>query len=1284
MAESDQRLTKALEAHTRGDFATAEQAYSAFLRDVPENAQALYLLGTLRLQQGNHSLAESLLGRSLQLNPANAPARMNLGALLQQCGRHEEALVQFRAASELAPSNPELLNNIGFLLLRLREYEQAVAPLERALALRPGFPEAMNNLAGAYQSLGRDEQAEAIWIQALGLVPDHVEVMNSLGAFYSRRSRFDAARPLFERVVQLSPDFKEAWLNLGNLYSRLQLPVLAISAYQQVLGLDQKNADGLAGLGNMLRSVGRIGEGALYAHRLIAADPTGAAGWNLLGLCYLDGGFWESAAACFARESGTGAASPLMLTNLGLLMHNQNRLAEAIRYYDQALQVEPDAAVVHWNKAHALLALGDFDQGWVEYAWRFHQDGIGPHGFPEPEWQGESLDGKGILIHSEQGAGDVFQFMRYVPQVEQRGGRVIFRAWPQVLQLLAHTKDARAVEDQQAIELRYDVQIPLLTLPKVFKTSVDQVPAPIPYVQPNANLIQTWADRLGAVRGFRIGIVWAGNPAHKNDHKRSCALSHFGPLARLPGVSFFGLQKGRREVEAADPPEGMSFWDLGPELGDFADTAAVIANLDLVISVDTSVVHLAGAMGRPVWTLLAYNPDWRWMLDRDDSPWYPTMRLFRQKKPGDWLGLFAAVYQALKALLTECAPTRLDPMQSRSLSALVAYEKGEYEEAYAIYQEILLTGYAPRDLLFQIMYFGLESGRHDAARGLLENAVVDSSDAVVLRHCIARLLYACGSRDEAVNLCLLEEERAVPLYAGKHLGQILFDMGRYEEAERVWSTALSQNPDVGELHYLAGRALHGQGRIAEARDHYVEAVASWPWYSPAHNNLAVTQERLGERDEALINYQQAVRLDPLNEMAWGSLGRLLVDGVPDFAEACLERAVELKPGNWVTHYTLAQARFNLGRFESAVDGFSRVLEMRPGNVDAIVGKASTLWQLDRLDEAETCCRQALEYDPENVDAHMTLCWCLLPRGDYERGWAEYEWRLRQGEQPSFGRPRWDGSPLAGRKLLLHAEQGLGDTLQFVRFMQRFAQEHIMLAVQDSLVPLLRDTYGEKIISSNTAQEASLSFDFHLPLLSIPFALGLHEERDLVVPAPYLVVDGERRENWAHRLGHEAGLRVGIAWAGNPNHRDDAKRSTKLAQWDVLWGVSNVAFYSLQKGEAAAQLEDLPTGVPLIGLGEELHDFKDTAAVVEQLDLVIAVDTAVAHLAGALGKPVWVLLPHRPDWRWMQEREDCPWYSSMRLFRQARQGDWSSVFGQVRNELTRLSDEGRISATNEAQ
>ncbi len=361
--------------------------------------------------------------------------------------------------------------------------------------------------------------------------------------------------------------------------------------------------------------------------------------------------------ACFHQALRLCPEAADVHTNLGNALREQGRPAESLSCFQEAIRLKPDSIDAHWNRALAWLLLGDFENGWPEYEWRRQIKGFSIRSFPQPGWDGENLTGRTILLHAEQGLGDTLQFIRYASLVKERGGTVLFQCPPLLVRLLASCPGVdRLIPDGEALP-PFDVQAPLLSLPAMFHTTLATVPGKVPYLFPEPDLVNGWREKLSHHRGFKIGIVWQGNPRYRSDRYRSLPLTNFAPLGRLTGVELFSLQKGSGPEQVRALGDPFRIVDLADQLDDFAQTAAVMKYLDLIVTADTAVAHLAGSLGVPVWVLLRFAPDWRWLLHRPDSPWYPTMRLFRQERRGDWQPVIQAVTEAVKPLLaTQAGP----------------------------------------------------------------------------------------------------------------------------------------------------------------------------------------------------------------------------------------------------------------------------------------------------------------------------------------------------------------------------------------------------------------------------------------------------------------------------------------------------------------------------------------------------------------------------------------------------------------------------------------------------
>ena len=535
---------------------------------------------------------------------------------LHQKGDLAAAERSYRTILETEPVHVDVIFLLGTLQLQLGNLDTASTLLKEAILLKPEYAEAYNTLGGVLQNQGKFNEAEEIYRNGLTLKPDHAETYNNLGTLLKKQNRFDEAIANYKRAISIRPDYAEAYYNLANSYKEQGILDDALENYCKAIDFNPVYVEALNNLGVTLKEQGRLDEALAIYNRAIRLRPDYAEAHN----------------------------------NNGIVLQELGMLCEALKAFHKAIVSKPDYAEAHFNRSMALLLAGQFDEAWPEYEWRLRTKTYGLRTFQQSKWDGSPLDGRAILVHSEQGLGDTIQFVRYLPMIQSQGGRVIFECYPSLHHLLRKCAGIETiVERVPSGELTetFDVHVSLMSLPGIFGTRLETIPSQVPYITADPVLLTEWKNRLDNNDFFKVGLVWSGNPHNIRDHGRSCLLSNFACLAAIPGVAFYALQKGTASLEVLNPPEGMTIVNLDRELKDFADTAAVIASLDLVISVDTAVIHLAGAIGKAVWTLLPFAPDWRWLLEREDSPWYPSMRLFRQTYPGDWEGVMQRVRQVL-------------------------------------------------------------------------------------------------------------------------------------------------------------------------------------------------------------------------------------------------------------------------------------------------------------------------------------------------------------------------------------------------------------------------------------------------------------------------------------------------------------------------------------------------------------------------------------------------------------------------------------------------------------
>jgi tetratricopeptide (TPR) repeat protein len=645
-------VQQAAQFHTAGRFAEAEPLYRQALARSPANFDAVHLYGVLLSQTKRFEQAETFLRRALQIQPNSAVALSNLGNLLRDQGRPEEALPHLRRAVSLDPKLPAGQQNLGVVLNALEQGVEAEECFRRALTLQPDYPEALNSLGGVLRKAEKLEESAKCYRRALALRPNYAEAYTGLGATLHLQNKSDEALACCRRAVELRPDYPEGHNNLAMAFTALKKYEDAESEVRLALRLKPGYFDARSNLGSVLESLRRHEEAALEYRKAIQLKPKSSSGWMNLGSALRNLRRFDDAKDACRRAIELSPDSPMERYNLGVVHLDLCEIEQAIASFREAVALKPEMPLPHWGLALALLANGDLEQGWKEYEWRWDCTQFHPTrpSFTQPPWDGSALDGKTILLYCEQGMGDAIQFVRYASLLAERGARVIVQCQPSMRRLFATVPGVIATHSPPELLPEFDVHFPLLSLPRMIGTTLQNVPASVPYLFADAEKVEAWKQKLPPTAGrLKVGLVWAGNPEHQRDHDRSISLATLAPLADAGEVTFVSLQKGAAALQSPAPPAGMQLLDYTADLADFADTAGLIANLDLVISVDTSVAHLAAAMGKTVWTLLPFAPDWRWLLGRSDSPWYPTMRLFRQPSPGDWGSPIRALAEDLRA-----------------------------------------------------------------------------------------------------------------------------------------------------------------------------------------------------------------------------------------------------------------------------------------------------------------------------------------------------------------------------------------------------------------------------------------------------------------------------------------------------------------------------------------------------------------------------------------------------------------------------------------------------------
>ena len=706
-------LRQAIDFHQRGHLVQAQALYEGILEMQPRHFNALHLLGIISGQTKNWARAVELFDKAIDADPNQADAYSDRSVALKALKQWDAALASCEQAISIKGDHAEAHCNRGNVLYELKRWDEALASYERAVALRVDYPEAHYNRGvvlekfgrwdaalGSYERaiglkadyavahcnrgvvlerLKRQGEALASYERAIGLRGDYAQAYCNRGNVLSELKRWDEALASCERAIELKPDFAEAYCNRGNVLRDLKQLEASLVSYDRAITLRSDYVEAYSNRGVVLKELQQLDEALASCERAIGLRDDYAEAYCNCGIVLSELKRWDEALASYERAIELKPDFAEAYCNRGTAFYELNRSDAALADYNQAIMIRPDFTAAFCNRACTLLLRGDFENGWADLEWRWKNEQASNHekrNFRQPLWLGnESIAGKTILLHSEQGLGDTIQFCRYTRLLVDLGARVILETqYPLQRVLTSLTGVAQVVVRGDTLPA-FDYYCPLMSLPLAFKTSLSTVPAHVPYLRSDADKVLKWKHVLGEKRQFRVGLVWSGGfrPAQPEvwsvNRRRNIPLAKLAALQH-PEVEFYSLQKGQpAEAELADLVSqkwsGPRIIDHTKLLKDFSDTAALIEHLDLVISVDTSTAHLAGALGKPVWILNRFDSCWRWLLDRSDSPWYPTARLYRQQDAGDW----ESVIQKVIADLTQVVSLTSDSSNASTLAS---------------------------------------------------------------------------------------------------------------------------------------------------------------------------------------------------------------------------------------------------------------------------------------------------------------------------------------------------------------------------------------------------------------------------------------------------------------------------------------------------------------------------------------------------------------------------------------------------------------------------------------
>jgi len=847
---------------------------------------------------------------------------------------------------------------------------------------------------------GRLVEAEAVCRQILQGQPNTPEAEHLLGVIAHQNGKLGEAVEHVRRAVKIAPNVALFRANLGEMHRLAGRPKLAAAEARRAIEIDPNMVAAHSNLGVALYELKQYEDAAAAHRRAIAVKPDFYEAHSNLGNALHALKRFDEAVASYRVALNLNENYADAWANLGTTLHHAGEFDEAKAALRHAIALAPLHANAHSGLGILLLMHGDLGEGWDEYEWRLRSsERKGPR-FPEAPWEGESLAGRHIYVQAEQGFGDTLQFARYIPLLAARASKVTLRVHQQLTALLRESLPGIDVLGDRGDPAPYQCDAALVSLPRIFRTRLETIPAQVPYLRTPAKALARWQRKLAGLPGLKVGLVWAGNPDHANDMRRSLDLKRLAPILDVPGVSFVSLQVGPRAADLKSQ-RARKILDLSADLTDYVETAGAVCALDLVISVDTSVCHLVGALAMPVWVPLPWVTDWRWLIGREDNPWYPTMRLIRQKRGEDWAEILPRLARDLAAVVGgdtgPLMPFRAEgERRAARAAAIIAIEAAQPRAvASVVPAEIEPPTVTSGEMTAgQALLLAEQKRRHGFiadANDLVRRALAAEPDNADALHMLGIIAHQSGKLGEAIEHVrrAVELKPDAALYHA-NLGEMCRLAGRTEEAIAAGRRALAIDPNHSGALSNVGIALFEQGKFEEALDHYDRAVAVEPSFVQAHSNRGNALQRLKRFAEAESCYRRAIELAPKFPDAWNNLGTCLRElKRSEAAIAAYRTALELRPNDPETLDNLALAFKDLENYEEAAATLRAALAIEE-RIDKIhLHYGSVLLDQHKIEEAAAATERALALNPNSHEAVNLMGRVAFDRGELEPALGHY-------------------------------------------------------------------------------------------------------------------------------------------------------------------------------------------------------------------------------------------------------------------------------------------------------
>lgn len=1292
--------------------------------------------------------------RAIELAPDVWAMHFELGGLLRAVGMREEAIESYYRAIHLDPTNAKAHNALAGVQMELLRWADAEASLRWAIEHKPDYMAAFNNLGQCLQFQGRAAEAIPLFGKAISLDPHcHQAVANLKNA----RAILAQAEPEV-RVEKPTVRLDEKMSLAAKYYNDENMPE-ATRLAEEIVAADRNNVVALRILGVAARQAKEMDRSLELLQRAVHAKPDDHALRFELGVTLTEMHRTREALPQYLRAVELRPSFHPPYVNISAIHEQQEHYEEVIEWTRKALAIKPDCALSRYNLSNALrelgrveeaivecrrsielnpayvkavwnlglshLLVGDYTNGWPLFEKRIELGEVAVDDYTQPRWDGSPMPDKTLLVHGEQGIGDEVLFASCFPEVFPRVGKCVIICEPRLEMLFRRSFPQATVygytrrKDGAGRKLAepIDAQIPAGSLPMLLRRTPQEFPDRRSFLVPDEKLVTFWRDRLTTLGpGLKIGISWRAGGKPQERRKRMIPLELWRDVLTTPNVHFVNLQYSDSSQEVAEIGRELGItihdWEEGDPLVDMDSFAAKIKSLDLVISVGNATVHMAGAVGTPTWTLLPMVPSWRWMVRGEQSPWYPSVQLFRQPQRGDWSSVLARVAERLRKQVGAPLPVKQFPVAKPQ--AEEAGDDGWYE-AKEIITDVMIDSI---NVTLTEADKCAAADQFDRAEELYREVLQIAPRHYQALHGLGLVARRTGRHELAIrsfqrSLAMIE---AVPVHHFNYAGA-LAETGRFEEAAREYLRTLELDPSMSIARLELGRVLQRLGEHEQALAQFGKAALPGSEDVDLLVYRGISLAAQCRIDEAVECFEQALRMKPAHLHALGALAdAYLEDQQYDDAERCLRRAIAIRSDVAAWHAQLGRVLRRAGHADEAVEHLEQAVELSPGDVAFLSDLGSLCREVAQPDRAADCFRKALALKPDSAEllnslglsladqgqtdaailryeealavksnyatAHVNRAFALLAQGRLTEGWRAYEWRWQvpRASRPHLpGVPMWHGESLADRSLLVFGEQGVGDEIMFAsgyRDLIRQARQ-VTIVCQPRLEQLFGRSFPEaEIVAVPRGREATWrspagwTFDAQIAAGSLPGNLSPACESS---GEKYLRADLAKVSHWLARyLALGDGLKVGISWRAGESLLDRRVRGDSLEPWRALLTTPGIHFVNLQYGDVREELREFARESGIVVHqwmdADNTTDLDGLAARIAALDLVISVGNTTVHLAGSLGVPTWTLLPNVPGWRWTLGGERCPWYDSVRLFRQIRRGDWGEPFRRVRHEL----------------